>query len=227
MQAVGNVKRVFIAGSMATVVCLILAGCPSTVDGPASAFSARVVVLDVVDPPAQDGKVVVVMQFSQNGTAVELASSIVVTCNGVPLTQNDLVGGRAERIPIQPVGGRYSFVFSREGVNTTANVTVPARPVFMPPTIAGAALARSSSFTIRYVAGGGTSVYGDASDATKSENNSQADDGTHDGLDVSGFTHGPGRLSVKRILERVLTGTGFASAATRYETTKKIAITWL
>jgi hypothetical protein len=112
-------------------------------------------------------------------------------------------------------------------VNTTANVTVPPRPVFALPTVSGALLARTTGFTIHYVAGSGIMVRGNASDATNSKNDSRADDGTHDGLDVSGFTAGPGMLSITRTLEGILTGTGFLSAATHYETNKQIAVTWL
>jgi hypothetical protein len=35
----------------------------------------------------------------------------------------------------------------------------------------------------------------------RQQNNSQPDDGTHDGLDVSGFSAGPGMLSITRTLE--------------------------
>jgi hypothetical protein len=135
--------------------------------------------------------------------------------------------GYAERVPLVATGGIYTFRHSRAGVNTDVAVVVPPRPVFSSPTTAGASLARSSSFTIHYVAGAGTSVRGDASDATNSRNNTQPDDGTHDGLDVSAFTPGPGTLSITRILEAPIGGTGFLSAASKFETGKTITITWL
>jgi hypothetical protein len=218
-------------GLMVLVLGMCVAGCsgcqaPTTVDAPASAVNVKISVLDIAETPS-DGKVIVVMQFLQSGTVVEMASNITLSCNGTSLPWNGLLGGHAERVPIQPVGGTYSCVFSRGGVNTTANVPVPPRPVFAPPTVAGALLGRTNSFTIHYVAGSGTSVRGNASDATNSKNDSQPDDGTHDGLDVSGFAAGPGMLSITRTLEGILTGTGFLSATTHYDTNKQIVITWL
>lgn len=211
-------------------LCVSLAGCsgcqpPSTVDAPASALEVKVSVLDIAEVPS-DGKVIVVMQFFQGGSVVELASSITLRCNGIPLPWNGLVAGHAERIPIQPVGGTYTCTFTRGLTTNTVAVTVPARPVFSAPTVAGATLARSGSFTIRYVPGTGTSVRGSASDASNSANNSQPDDGTHDGLDVSAFSAGPGTLSITRTLEWAVTGTGFGAASVKYDTNKQIAITW-
>lgn len=229
-------KHIRSAGSIlivsATTILLgaFLAGCsgcqePAVVNAPASALDVKLVVLDIAEVPS-DGKVICVMQFTQNGKVVQMSSSIALSCNGVPLPWNGLVVGHADRVPIQPVGGTYMFQFSRAGVNTVASVTVPARPVFSPPTVAGATLARTSNFTIHYVPGTGTSVRGNASDGTNSRNNSQPDDGTHDGLDVSGFSAGPGTLSLTRTLEGTLAGTGFLSAKTQYDTNKQINITW-
>jgi hypothetical protein len=225
-----NSVQAIMTSMMAVVLCLILAGCtgcqqPTTVDAAASALDVKISVLDVAEVPS-DGKVIVVMQFFQGSSTVEMASNITLKCNGVALPWNGLMFGHAERIPIQPVGGTYSCTFTRGGLTTTANVTVPPRPVFVAPTIAGASLARSSSFTIRYIAGSGTSVRGGANDASNAANNSQSDDGTHDGLDVSAFVPGPGTLSITRTLEGVLSGTGFASAKTKYDTNKTIAISW-
>jgi hypothetical protein len=230
LQQHHHVGRLLLSGTMVILLSAYIAGCsgcqsPPIIDAPASNVDVKISVLDVAEVPS-DGKVIVVMQFFQNGKVVQMGSNVALSCNGVALTWNGLVVGHAERIPLQPVGGTYACRFSRGGVNTDANVTVPPRPVFAAPTIAGATLARSSSFTIHYVAGTGTSVRGDASDATNSKNNSQPDDGTHDGLDVSGFSPGPGTLSITRTLEGTLTGTGFLSARTQYDTNKQINITW-
>jgi hypothetical protein len=195
------------------------------VDVPASNLDAILGVLDVSENPS-DGKVIVVMQLLQNGKVVQVSSNVSASCNGVALGYNGLLFGYAERVPIMPVGGAYLFQYSRNGVNTDVNVTAPPRPVFTSPTVAGATLARTNSFTIHYVAGTGTSVRGSASDATNSRNNSQPDDGTFGGLDVSGFAAGPGTLSITRSLESIIGGTGFLSAKTKYDTNKTIAITW-
>ncbi len=227
----GQKGILFVKSSLVALLAACLAGCsgcqaPSVIDAPASNVDVLISVLDIDEMPS-DGKVIVVMQFFQNGKVVQMASNIALSCNGTALTWNALLVGHAERVPIQPVGGTYSCLFTRGGVNTTANVSVPPRPVFAAPTISGAQLTRTSSFTIHYIAGTGTSVRGNASDATNSKNNSQPDDGTHDALDVSGFTAGPGTLSITRTLEGALSGTGFLSAKTQYETNKKITIAWL
>lgn len=212
------------------VSTVLMTGCngcqaPAVVDEPASNLVARFNVLDITETPS-DGKVIVVLQYSLGGNTVEVASNTSTTCNGVTLTYNDLVLGYAERVPQVAVGGNYNFRHSRNGVNTDVSIPVPPRPVFATPTVAGATLARTNAFTIHYVAGTGTSVRGDASDGTNSKNNTQSDDGTHDGLDVSGFTAGPGTLSITRVLEDPLTGTGFLSASKKFETNKTINITW-
>jgi hypothetical protein len=231
MRANENNMQSLMTGAIVLVLCLSLAGCsgcqqPAVLDAAASALNVTVSVLDIAEVPS-DGKVIVVMQFFQGGGALEMASTITLKCNGVTLPWNGLMFGHAERVPIQPVGGTYSFTFTRGGVTTTANVTVPARPVFSSPTLSGAMLARSSTFSIHYVPGAGTSIRGGANDASHAANNSQPDDGIHDGLDVSAFVPGPGTLSITRTLEGALTGTGFASAKTKYDTNKTIAITWL
>jgi hypothetical protein len=216
--------------ALVLLLSAVMTGCsgcqaPPVVDVPASSVDVKISVLDIEEVPS-DGKVIVVMQFFQGGSVVQMSAGIAVSCNGVPLTWNGLLGGHAERIPIQPVGGAYACSFVRGIVTTTANVTVPPRPVFVSPTVAGAALVRSTSFTIHYMAGTGSSVRGDASDGTNSKNNSQPDDGTFDNLDISGFNAGPGTISITRTIEGTLPGSGFLSAKSHYDTNKRVAITW-
>ena len=204
-----------------------ISGCEPqpVVNEPASNLDVIFSVLDLDETPS-DGKVIVVMHLLQNGKVVQVTNAST-SCNGVALPYNGLLFGYAERVPIVPVAGSYVFRYSRSGVNTDVTLTVPPRPVFSAPTVAGAALPRSNSFTIRYVAGSGTSVRGSANDsANHAANNGQADDGTHDGLDVSGFTPGAGTLGITRLLESPMAGTGFLSAKRRFETNKTINITW-
>lgn len=202
-------------------------GCktPVVVDQPASSFDVNVAVLDVIEAPA-DGRVIAVMQFLQNGTAMQLASNVSATCNGVPLPYNGLVFGHAARVPLLPAGGIYNFRYTRGGVNTDVVVTSPVRPVFALPTAAGASLPRTGNFTIHYVPGNGASVRGNASDGTHSQESSQADNGSVTGLDVSAFNPGPGTLSITRTLESAIPGTGFHSATNKSSTGKTINITW-
>jgi len=209
---------------------VFFAGCsgcqsPAVVDEPASTLDVKFSVLDIAENPS-DGKVICVMQLLKNGSVVQVTSNAAASCNGVPLPYNGLLFGYAERIPIQPVGGTYAFRYSRNGVNTDVSVVVPPRPVFAAPTVTGATLARTNNFTIHYIAGSGASVRGDASDPTNSKNNTQPDDGTHNGLDVSAFSAGPGTLSITRILENSIAGTGFLSASRRFESNKTISIVW-
>lgn len=227
MKQFGKIMCTF---ALAIVLGAWFGGCsgcqsPSTVDAPASNLDVKFNVLDISETPS-DGKVIVVVQYSQGGTAVKVASNATTSCNGVTLTYNDLLFGYAERVPQVAVGGNYNFRHSRTGVNTDVSVPVPPRPVFAAPTVAGSTLARTNNFTIHYVAGTGTSIRGNASDPTNSKNNTQPDDGTHDGLDVSGFNAGTGTLGITRVLENPISGTGFLSAAKKFETNKTINITW-
>ncbi len=227
MKLFGKITRAFV---FTIVLSSWFGGCsgcqsPSAVDAPASNLDVKFNVLDISEIPS-DGKVIVVVQYSQGGNAVKVASNATTSCNGITLTYNDLLFGYAERVPQVAVGGNYNFRHTRTGVNTDVSVPVPPRPVFASPTVAGSTLARTNNFTIRYATGTGTSVRGDASDATNSKNNTQPDDGTHDGLDVSGFVAGPGTLSITRVLENPISGTGFLSAEKKFETNKTINITW-
>jgi len=218
------VARRFLLLAFASTAALAACGPMPVVSGPSSGLATTVSIIDITETPS-DGKVIAVMQFSQGGKTVQIGDA-TMTCNGVPLTYNGLLFGYAERVPLVATGGTYTFRHSRSGVNSDVTVTVPPRPVFAAPTIAGATLARSSSFTIHYVADGGTDVRGDASDPSHSKNNSQADDGTHDGLDTSGFTPGPGTLSLTRTLQGTVSGTSFSSATRKFDIGKTIAITW-
>lgn len=206
-------------------IFFLLAACKpaDTVDKPASDLDVKAHVVDTEENPS-DGKVAVVMQFFFDGKYVKLAGNAAMACNGVTLTDNGL--GYAVRVPQQPVGGTYTFQHSRGGVNTTAAVTVPARPVFSPPTVGGATITRTTNLTIFYVPDNGKAVRGRASDGTNSVNNSQDDDGTHEGLDVSGFNAGPGSLGLTREYEEPIGGTGFHSVEKNYSSGKSIDVTW-
>ncbi|HMK39767.1 MAG TPA: hypothetical protein VK569_10525 [Bacteroidota bacterium] len=228
-------KRRFGSGIVGFLVMILSlsfwgAGCsgcqnPSTVSAPASQVDVILSVSDISETPS-DGKVLVVMQFQQNGTVVQLASDASTSCNGVALTYNGLVFGNAGRVPLVAAGGTYAFTHIRSGVTTNVSITVPPRPVFSPPTVDGATIMRTSSLTIHYVAGTGVAVFGGASDGTHDLNNSQPDNGTFTGLNVSGFNAGPGTLSIQRELQFPVTGTGFHSATERFYITKTAAVTW-
>ena len=211
-------------------LCLSLEGCvgcctPSIYHGPASGLDVRITVLDLDENPG-DGKVLTVIQFLFSGNPVQIDPGITVQCNGITMSWYGSFYGHAERIPQQPAKGSYAITYKDAGIISSARVTVPERPAFAAPTIAGAALQRSNKFTIRYVSGAGNTVLGRASDASGSVSSSQVDDGTVDGLDVSGFTPGPGTLSITRPQEWSVEGTGFHSVDATYSTKKQIPVTW-
>lgn len=214
--------------TIAVLALFLMAGnCsgPATVDRPASDLGVKITVIDSVENPS-DGKVPVVMQFFSQGNFVKLSGNATVTCNGVPLVDNGL--GNAARVSLQPQGGTYIFQHSRNNVNTTVNVAVAPRPVFQTPTTAGATVPRNNNLVIHYVAGVGSAVRGSATDGTNSKNNSQPDDGTHEGMDVSAFNAGAGELGLVRTLTDTQHsgGSGFANVESKYETGKRIDITW-
>lgn len=197
---------------------------PATVDEPASALAVKLTVIDTEATPS-DGKVPVVMQFFSGGKYVKLAGSAAVTCNGVTLTDHGI--GFAERVPIQPPGGVYTFQHSRGGVNTTVSIMAPPRPVITSPT-AGATVARTNNLTISYVAGSGSGIRGSAGDAsTGKSGNVQPDNGAYTGLDVSTFQAGAGRVGITREFENIHSGgSGFASVESKYSSGSDINVTW-
>ena len=224
--------EIFYAGFvvLTLTISFLWAGCsgcqsPVTVSAPASNLDVNFSISDITEAPS-DGKVIVVMQFLQSGNVVQLASDATTSCNGVALTYNGLLFGNAARVPLVPGGGVYAFSYSRSAVITNVSITVPPRPVFSSPTVNGATITRTNSLTIHYVSGTGTAVFGGASDGTHNLNNSQPDNGTFVGLDVSGFNTGAGSLSIQRELQNPITGTGFHSATEKFYITKEAAVTW-
>ncbi len=197
---------------------------PATVDEPASALAVKLTVIDT-DATPSDGKVPVVMQFFFDGKYVKLAGNASVSCNGVTLTDHGI--GFAERVPILPPGGAYTFQHSRGGVNTTVSIAVPPRPVITSPT-AGASVARTSNLTINYVAGGGSGIRGSAGDASTGKSGAvQPDNGTYTGLDVSTFQVGAGRVGITREFENTHSGgSGFSSVESKYSSGSSVNVNW-
>lgn len=217
-------------GALLLLLCLALEGCigcctPSVYHGPASSLDVLITIMDLDEDPG-DGSVPIAVQFLYTGNPVQIDKGISITCNGIAMPWRPTFNCYLERIPRQAAKDVYEFVYTDRGIKSTVRATVPERPRFSTPTAAGATLPRSSQFTIRYAAGGGTSLIGRASDATKSVSSSQIDDGTHDGLDVSGFAAGPGKLSITRTLEWTVPAIGFQSATITYDTNTTIAIIW-
>jgi hypothetical protein len=193
-----------------------------TVNLPAGDLDVTITVIDVDKTPS-DGKVPVIVQFFSNGSYVKLTSAAVVTCNGVTLTDNGL--GYAERINMIAPGGVYTIRHNRGGTITTANVTVPARPVITAPA-AGANVNRTASFTINYIAGSGSGIRGSGSDANSSQGGTvQADNGAYTGLNLSGLQAGAGAVSITREFELTVPS-GFKSAKVKYSCSNGHAVNW-
>jgi len=210
-----------------TVPLLLGSTCnpPPVVNRPSGDLDAKFIVIDTTANPTT-GDLVAAVQFSLNGKIAQLSSSSSVTCNGVNLKWNGLIGSHAERVALQPVGGAYVFQHTRSGVIRTVSLTVPPRPAFSSPTVNGATLTRSSGFEIHYSPGGGASIRGRARDAASgSVEDTQSDDGTL-ALNVSGLSSGAGSLVLVRKLESTLPPAGFNSARSEYSTGSEIDLTW-
>src|SRR6266566_4314174 len=194
-------------------------------DTSAANLDAKAIVLDF--PTSSDGKNVVVLQFRSNGKAVKSAGGETATCNGVNLPLNELMFGYAERVPIVPVGGTYHFVYTRTGVPTTLDQTVPPRVVFASPTT-GATVSRSTNMTILYVAdaGQGIDAGGTGPAGNLLRNVFLPDNGTYTGLDSSSFGTGAGTLSLTRRFEGSVAGTGFHAASRQYDSHNQINVIW-
>lgn len=203
--------------SMLAVVAAALSGLgnnctTSSVDVPAAQLGLSVLIMDL-DPSPSDGKVPVLVQPLQNGSAVQLAGASSLSCNGVALPWNGLA--HAERVPIVATGGTYRIVHTRNGVNTQLVITVPPRPHVTAPSD-GQAVTRSNHVQVSYTADGGTSVAAGASDgSTGIAGNDQPDSGTAT-VDVTALHAGAGTVGVSRKFMTSPTGTGFASVASTF-----------
>lgn len=219
---------------IATFVCVLafMVGCspqsctPATpTDTSPGSLDVRVAVVDVDETPS-DGKVIVVMQFLQNGHAVEFNTGETVHCNGVAMPFNGLFFGYAERVPIQAVGGMYQFVYTRQAMNTTVDVTVPSRPAIQSPA-AGAMVMRTANFSFTYAPGGGSSIRGGArsGNATK-DLAGQPDNGMLGPVDITSLAAGPGAVFITREITTTPGGSGFHTLEVKYSTSADRSVIW-
>jgi hypothetical protein len=209
------------------LICASLLACGPTpvADPAASSLSVTITVVDTEDPPS-DGKVPIVVQFFTGSTMVQLASTTGVSCNSVGMTWNGL--GYGARVPLASPGTTYSCTHTRNGVNSTTTLTVPARPSILTPTN-GASVARTSSMTITYVADGGTGMRAVASDGMTAQGGAhepEPDNGTFTDLDTSGMQAGPGTLGIVRELSFAGSGSAFQSVTVKYSTGAHVNVTW-
>ncbi|HWU85941.1 MAG TPA: hypothetical protein VN253_01620 [Kofleriaceae bacterium] len=193
-----------------------------TIDEPAASLEVKATFLDVDETP-RDGRQPVTAQFFQGGKLVELARDAAVACNGVPLSWNGL--GYTARVPLVAPGAAYTVLHVRGGMTTRMSVTVPPRPAITTPA-AGATVLRSTSFSIIYPPGGGTSVRPGVTGAAGSLTGvAQADTGTAT-IDASGVGVGAGSVWLTRDIESAVAGTGFALARFTYSTGHAQNVIW-
>jgi hypothetical protein len=205
---------------------------PPVVDVPASDLKVKIVVTDF-EPNPSDGKVIVAVQFFQNGKYVKLKSDVEVKCNGAILSYETLGGlAYADRVQLMPAGGSYLKEHIRQGVTTTVSLPVPPRPEILSPA-PNETLARTADVEILYAAGSGDHVTGRAhgtkagSGSVSTTAGDQPDNGTYSGLDATGFDPGPGSLSLARLLTNTYTGgNNFSSVESEYNSGSKVNITW-
>lgn len=194
-----------------------------TVDALAADLEVTASFIDV-DEGAADDKLPVVVQFFQRGAFVQLAGGTAIDCDGVALTWNGL--GYAERVPRVAAGGAYVVSHQRDG--ELARMTVPAlpRPVITSPA-QGATATRSATFAIAYPSGGGVArvrpaVSGPAGSQAGEE---QPDTGTAI-VDASAVGAGDGTVTLTRMVEGSVDGTGFAGAKFVYTIDKEHRVVW-
>jgi hypothetical protein len=213
-------------GVVAFGVMLMTTACNPTspTDTSPGALDVRISVLDIY--PNQND-LAVIMQFLSGGNVVKFVNGETVTCNNVALSYNGLTSGYAGRVTQVAPGGKYRFVYTRSGTQTTVEVTAPPRPAILTPA-ANAQVPRTTNLTITYTSAGGAAVRGGASDASSSAGNpgEQSDNGTYTGLDVSSLKAGPGLVSLTRILRSTDTSTAFKSVAVEYDVSSEIPVTW-
>jgi len=155
-------------GLVALGAAFVTAACSNPVsptDTSPGALDVRIAVLDIY--PNQND-LAVVMQFLSGGKVVKFASGETVTCDNVALSFNGLTSGYAGRVPQLAPGGKFQFVYTRSGTQTTVEVTAPARPAILTPA-SNANVPRTTSLTITYTPAGGAALRGSARDATSSE----------------------------------------------------------
>jgi hypothetical protein len=222
------VRRIFAAIVLAAVLGST-AACNKPVSPADTSPGALDVKISVLDIYPQNNDLAVVMQFLSGGQVVQFSGGETVTCNNVTLPFNALFSGYSDRVPQVAPGGKYRFVYTRNGTPTTVEVTAPARPVILTPA-AGAQVTRTTSMTIGYVAGSGQAVTGGASDATSSAGgagpNEQPDNGQYTGLNTTTLAAGTGSVSVARILRFPDTSTAFKSVAVEYRVSASRSVTW-
>ena len=170
-----------------------------------------------------DGKLPLVVQFTESGTLVELAGGATAACNGVQLSWNGL--GYAARVPQVAAGDQYEVSHLREGVSTTVVVTAPPRPVITSP-VAQELVPRSAALPISFVAAGAPRVRVLATAPNGMvRGEPQADSGLIP-LDARSLSAGAGTLTLTRELEGKLSGTGFHAATFAYSVDRQVPVVW-
>ncbi len=199
----------------------------SSANTAAAALSLTITILDD-QTQAPSGPLTVGVKFA---TPITFTHGETFTCNGRPLTPDssgayDLRGS----VPLAPVGGDYSFVYTRAGVATTVRTPAPQRLAVRAPS-AGATIPRSQSYVVQYTptqdsASGIVAV--DAADSATVSADAAPGDGsfTLPAYGLEKFHAGPGSLTLRQSFITSPQHSGFGAIAVTYLSIVAVHVIW-
>ena len=236
-----GVRSVFSGGAFSVGALLLvallataLAACSpggGSVNSANTAASALDVAITITDNQAQVGGHELLTVGVKFAETVHFTPGETFTCNGRPLGtddsgQYDLQGA----VPLAPVGGAYTFVYTRAGVATTVRIPAPQRLTVVAPT-AGATLPRTQSLVVHYTPTQDSASGIVASDAAQSATVS-ADAAPGNGqftlpaYGLAKFQPGPGELLLRQSFITNPQHTGFHSIAITYMSVATVHVVW-
>lgn len=208
--------------------CAPSSGVANSANTTASALDVAITILDNQAQVGAHGLLTVGVKFAET---VHLTQGETFTCNGRPIGTDD--SGQYDLqgfVPVVPVGGAYTFVFTRAGVATTVRVAAPQRLTVAAPTD-GATLPRNQSLVVQYTPTQDSASGIVASDAAQSATVS-ADAAPGDGqftlpaYGLAKFQPGPGELLLRQSVITNPPHTGFHSIAITYMSVATVHVTW-
>ncbi len=240
----GSIARVALVG-FSFVAVLALGACRTiTSVVPASAMKVSIDIKDY-----HQGKTRVGIHFADGaGNTIQFVRGETVTCDGVFLAYDSNLfasavgyGAYTGEVPLQPTGGKYTFIFTPKGDGSTAAgapVTVSVAVVDAPVTIsqpatgATVAIPNGSPLVVRYNRSGlpGTGVFGIVFDSRGHSSSALTFDEpgslNFKAEDFLQFAPGPGTVSVSRGTGSTPNAGGYAELKVNYENFTTEPITW-
>ena len=212
----------------ALAACAPGGGSASSAHTTASALDVAITVVDDQARVGAHGLLTVGVKFAET---VHLTQGETFTCNGRPLGtdesgQYDLQGA----VPLAPVGGAYTFVYTRAGVVTTVRIPAPQRLTVMAPTN-GATLPRNQSLVVRHTPTQDSASGIVASDAAQSATVSAgAAPGNGQFIlpayGLAKFQPGPAGMTLRQSFITNPLHSGFHSIAITYMSVATVAVIW-